>query len=86
MNNQEINVSTIKAAIDSLRNPEVHNQAIVDCCNLLNLSLATMEQHLVSWLWQSEDAPAYEGADLFYAIELGKVEEHLVKEGLIYND
>ena len=85
-NNAQNTVANIKSALDSLRDPTVHNQALVDCNSLLNLSPATLENHLISWLWQEEDAAAYVGGELLYAIELGKVEEHLVSKGLIYND
>ena len=84
--NVQTSVSSIKAALDSLRDQTVHNQALVDCNSLLNLSPATLENHLISWLWQEEDAAAYVGGELLYAIELGKVEECLVSKGLIYND
>jgi len=79
MNNQEL-----KAALESLNDPLVHNQALIDCRNLLNLSKATLEEHLLSWLWVAEGAPAYEGGELMYSIELGAIEEHLVDQGLIY--
>ena len=80
------NTSSIKAALESLRQPDAHNQGLIDCSSMLNLSKETLEQHLISWLWQAEDTPAYVGGELLYAIELGKIEEKLVLEGLIYND
>lgn len=85
MNYQEaVNVSNIKSALESLNDPLVHNQALIDCRNLLNLSKATLEEHLLSWLWVAEGVPAYEGGELLYSIELGAIEEHLVEQGLIY--
>jgi hypothetical protein len=76
----------IKQALETLHNPNVYNQALVDCRNLLNLSKKTLEEHLLSWLWVSEDTPAYEGGELDYVIQLGVIEEKLVEESLIYND
>ena len=81
MNNQEI-----MNALESLHNPNVYNQALTDCKSMLNLSKETLEEHLLSWLWVSEDTPAYEGGELEYVIQLGHIEEKLVEESLIYND
>jgi hypothetical protein len=81
MNNEEI-----KSALESLNDPLVHNQALIDCRNLLNLSKATLEEHLLSWLWVAEGVPAYEGGELLYSIELGRIEEHLVMNSLVYTD
>jgi NDP-sugar pyrophosphorylase family protein len=80
------NTSSIKAVLESMRKSDVHNQALVGCSSMLNLSKETLEFHLQQWLWQEEDAPEYTGGELLYVIELGKIEEALVMEGLIYND
>ncbi len=81
-----MNTQEIKNAIESLRNPNVYSQALVDCSSMINLSKETLEFHLQQWLWQEEDAPEYTGGELLYVIELGQIEEKLVLEGLIYND
>lgn len=79
-------VQEIKAALETLNNPLTYNQALVDCRSALNLSVDTMINHFQQWLWVSEDTPAHEGPELFYAIQLGKIEEFLCEKGLIYND
>lgn len=84
MNTQEINVSVIKAALESLNDPKVHNQALIDSRNLLNLSLDTLLNHFQQWLWVDADAPTPVGGELLYVIELGRIEEHLCEQGLIY--
>lgn len=76
----------IKAALESLRNPTVYNQALCDCTNALNLSKATLEQHFVSWLWLPEGEKYKNGVDEAYAIQLGTIEEALVFQGLIYEE
>lgn len=80
------NVEEIKSALESLNNPDVHNQALVVCRDLLNLSKATLEEHLLSWLWTDLDTPDYVGSELDYAIQLGAIEEHLIANSLIYNE
>lgn len=74
----------IKQALESLYDPLVHNQALIDCGNLLNLSKEELEAHFQSWLWLPNGTPDYKGGELLYSIELGAIEEHLVDQGLIY--
>ena len=88
----EVNVSSqtkevldIKAALESLNNPLVHNQSLVDCRNLLNLSLPTLLQHFQQWLWLNEGVEYKDKSDEAYAIQLGHIEEFLVLKGLIYD-
>lgn len=82
MNNTEI-----KAALEELHNPNVYSQALVDCRNLLNLSLDTLLAHFQSWLWFPDDeAPDYDAGEQAYALELAKIEEHLTMKSLIYID
>lgn len=76
----------IKKALESLRNPTEYNQALIDCSSALNLSVDTMINHFQQWLWVDANAPAHEGPELFYAIQLGKIEEFLTEKGLIYNE
>lgn len=89
-NTQESNaiqndVHDIKNAIESLRDPLVYNQALTDCLSLLNLSLDTLLAHFQQWLWK-EDGEAYtDGGEEAYAIQLSRIEEHLVIQGLIYD-
>ncbi len=78
-------ISSIKAALESLHNPEVYNQALIDSRSALNLSKATLENHFHQWLWLSEGEDYKNGVDKAYAIQLGVVEEALVLKGLIYN-
>lgn len=79
MNNQEI-----MNALETLHNPNVYNQALVDCRNLLNLSLDTLIYHFQSWLWVEGSAEAPVGSELDYYQQLAKIEEFLCAEGLIY--
>ena len=79
-------ITEIKAALESLRNPTVYNQALVDCSSALNLSKATLENHFLGWLWLPEGEAYKTGVDEAYAIQLGFIEEHLVEKALIYND
>lgn len=75
----------IKAALESLNNPLVFNQALIDCRNALNLSKGDLENHFQQWLWLEDGEEYKNGVDEAYAIQLGAIEEHLVKQGLIYN-
>ena len=81
MNNEKL-----KSTLESLSNPLVYNQALIDCRNALNLSKATLEGHFISWLWLDPEAVAYVGADLLYSIQLSHIEEHLVMNSLVYDD
>lgn len=81
MNNEDI-----KAALESLHNPNVYNQALVDCSNLLNLSLDTLLTHFQQWLWTDAEAPWHEGAEFQYYLELARIEETLISQRLIYDD
>lgn len=76
----------VKAALESLNNPLIYNQALIDCRNALNLSKATLENHFQQWLWLEEGEEYKNGVDGAYAIQLGAIEEKLVERGLIYND
>lgn len=76
----------IKAALESLNDPLIYNQALIDCRNALNLSKETLEEHFLSWLWVGEDTPPYQGSDLTYALQLGEIEEELILQGLIYTE
>jgi hypothetical protein len=75
----------VKAALESLHNPLVYNQALVDCRNLLNLSLDTLLAHFQQWLW-SEEAPQEGSGEFEYFLQLAKIEESLCIQGLIYTD
>lgn len=76
----------VKAALESLNDPLIYNQALIDCRNLLNLSLDTLLAHFQSWLWFPDDEePDYDAGERAYCLELGKIEEHLCIQGLIYN-
>lgn len=87
---QEIKVSTIKAALESLKIEGVHNEALIDCLGFVNLPVSALEGFLDSNLWFADDAdfdsayPTEEGKA--YAIALGSIEEHLVNQGLIYSE
>ena len=83
MNNQE---NSIKTALESLKVEGVHNEALIDCIGSVNHSKQAIEEHLTKWLWVSEDAKAYEGVALEYAVQLGEIEEHLVMNSLVYTD
>lgn len=63
-----------------------YSEALLDCINANNLSMAALEQHFSNWLWVSEDAKPYEGVDLEYAIQLGRIEEMLCENELIYQE
>lgn len=78
-------VEEIKAALESLNNPLIYNQALIDCRNALNLSKATLENHFQQWLWLEEGEEYKNGVDKAYAIALGHIEEALVSKGLIYD-
>lgn len=80
-----MNDKEIKNALESLHNPDVHNQALIDCKSLLNLSKETLENHFQQWLWVEAEKEAYTGADLFYYLQLAPIEEYLIKQGLIYD-
>jgi hypothetical protein len=76
----------VKAALESLNDPLIYNQALIDCRNLLNLSLDTLLAHFQSWLWFPDDeAPEYDAGEHAYYLELAKIEEYLCIQGLIYN-
>ncbi len=75
----------VKAALESLNDPLIYNQALIDCRNLLNLSLDTLLAHFQSWLWTDAQAPWPEGAELEYFLELAKIEEALISQRLIYD-
>jgi len=79
-------VLEVKAALESLHNPLVYNQALTDCHSLLNLSLDTLLAHFQQWLWVDAEAPWPEGAELEYFLQLAKIEENLCIQGLIYTD
>lgn len=76
----------VKAALESLNDPLIYNQALIDCRNALNLSKATLENHFQQWLWLEEGEEYKNGVDEAYAIQLGAIEEALVLAGLVYND
>lgn len=84
-----IEVSTIKAALESLKVEGVHNEALIDCLGFVNLPVSALEGFLDSNLWFAEDVDfdsAYPTEEhKAYAIALGHIEQHLVFEGLIYN-
>jgi len=84
-----IEVSTIKAVLESLKVEGVHNEALMDCLAYSNLPVSTFEGFLDSHLWFTEDADfdvAYPTDEAkTYAISLGQIEEALVNQGLIYN-
>lgn len=75
----------IKQALETLHNPNVYNQALVDCRNLLNLSLDTLLAHFQTWLWVDAEAPWPEGAEFEYYLQLAEIEEHLISQRLIYD-
>lgn len=83
--NSTTEANDIKAALESLNDPLVHNQALIDSRNLLNLSLETLLQHFQQWLWLDDDVEYKDKSDKAYAIQLGRIEEALVLKGLIYN-
>ena len=80
MNSQEI-----MDALETLHNPNVYNQALVDSRNLLNLSLDTLLQHFQAHLWVSDDTPLPVGGELEYYLQLAAIEEHLISQRLIYD-
>lgn len=77
---------SIADCFEYLRDGYSYSEALLDCINANNLSITDLEQHFSNWLWVSEDSKPYEGADLEYAIQLGKIEELLCENSLIYND
>lgn len=77
---------SIADCFEHLRDGYTYSEALLDCINANNLSLTALEQHFSNWLWVSEDAKPYEGVDLEYAIQLGRIEEMLCEQGLIYLD
>lgn len=85
-----IEVSTIKAVLESLKVEGVHNEALMDCLAYSNLPISTLEGFLDSNLWFAEDIDfdtAYPTDEAkAYAISLGSIEQVLVNQGLIYND
>jgi hypothetical protein len=83
--NSTTETNDIKEALESLDNPLVYNQALVDSRNLLNLSLETLLQHFQQWLWLDEGVEYKDKPDEAYAIQLGHIEGALVLKGLIYN-
>jgi len=84
-----IEVSTIKAVLESLKVDGVHNEALMDCLAYANLPVSTLEGFLDSHLWFAGDVDfdvAYPTDEAkAYAISLGQIEETLVNQGLIYN-
>ncbi|MNX77701.1 hypothetical protein D3C86_1092530 [compost metagenome] len=74
----------VKAALESLHNPLVYNQALTDCRNLLNLSLDTLLAHFQQWLW-SEEAPQEGSGEFEYYLQLAAIEESLVSQRVIYD-
>lgn len=82
---QATEIADIKAALETLNDPLVHNQSLIDCRNLLNLSLDTLLNHFQIWLWKPDGEAYADGGAEAYAIELGKIEEALVLKGLIYD-
>lgn len=80
MNSQEI-----RQALESIHDPLVYNQAWVDCSNLLNLSKETLEAHFQQWLWHELAIPEYDPGEFSYYLELAKIEEYLVEQGVIYS-
>lgn len=74
----------VKACLESLNNPLVYNQALIDSRNLLNLSLDTLLAHFQQWLWLPDGQAYNSGVDEAYAIQLSFIEEALVLQGLIY--
>jgi hypothetical protein len=83
--NSTTETNDIKEALESLNNPLTHNQALIDCRNLLNLSLETLLQHFQQWLWLDEGVEYKDKSDEAYATQLGYIEEALVLKGLIYD-
>lgn len=79
-----MNAKEIKNALESLHNPDVHNQALIDCKSMLNLSVDTLLTHFLIWLWVEEGSPEYTGGEFDYSLELGAIEEYLIEQGLIY--
>lgn len=79
-------VQEIKSALETLNNPSQYNQALIDCQNVINLSIADLENHFTSWLWLAEGTDYKNGVDKAYAIQLGTIEEALVYQGLIYKN
>lgn len=77
---------SISDCFEYLRDGYSYSEALLDCINANNLSLTALEQHFSNWLWVSEDSKPYEGEDLEYSIALGRIEELLVENSLIYKD
>lgn len=66
------------------------SECVLDCINAHNLGLSVLESHFDIWLWlkdgQTEDEAYPTEADKQYARELGRIEELLCENSLIYKN
>ena len=83
-------LESISQVFEYLRDGYGYSEAIADCLNAHNLGLSTLEAHFSTWLWLpdgvTEDEAYPTEADKQYARELGRIEELLTMNGLIYKD
>lgn len=76
----------IKEALESLRDPLVHNEALNDCLALVCFNQVALEKHFLHWLWLPDGEEYKTAADEGYAKQLSQIEEYLIFQGLIYNE
>lgn len=78
------NVNTIDKAFEIMRTEWTQSVALLDAISAYAVSKADLEGLFYKWCWSAEDEPHPVGEDLAYSIELGRIEESLCIQGLIY--
>ena len=77
---------TIKDAIDSFMDGYSYSDAVLDATNASRVSKKALEELFDQQLWVGEDFTFDNEEHKLYYLTLGKIEEILVANSLIYND
>lgn len=84
MNERVIN-DRIKEVLEQLpEDTPIQKEVKLDCLYALSLSVSHLEQLFDTYLWRHEEEPEWEGDWLDYAVAMGRAEEVLTDEELIY--
>lgn len=86
--NNTMKFQTIGEVFEWMRMDGSASEALIDCMNAYALSKDKLEKHFDDNLWIDaiEGASFVDGAAQQYYMELGRIEEFLGHQGLIYQD
>ena len=77
---------TIKDCLDSFMDGYSFSEAVLDATNAYRESKEELEAFLDEHLWLADDTAFGSDEDKQYYVTLGKIEEILAENNLIYND